>query len=242
MFTGSPTAKTDSELICYGKDGQPGGSGTAADITNLLRPPPRAEDDDAFSGSRTRSRPADPDALGIEALDETDAREQTLQRQMTPVSVSEQSSLASGGPRRRKFALLLFVQELHSLISAGLSITEALDALAEKEPSVETRAVLMRLLGSLRSGCDCRQPCRDRGEIFPPLLVGIVQAAEGTSDLPRALQRSFRLRDAAGQCEAEGRQRHDLSRHPSGCRWRGQPVSTGICRTALRHDLSKRRA
>jgi len=127
--------------------------------------------------------------LSIEALDETDAREQTLQRQMTPVSVSEQSSLASGGPRRRKFALLLFVQELHSLISAGLSITEALDALAEKEPSVETRAVLMRLLGSLRSGLRLSAAMQRQSEIFPPLLVGIVQAAEGTSDLPRALQR-----------------------------------------------------
>src|SRR5256885_1276649 len=126
--------------------------------------------------------------LELDALDEADAREQILQRQFTPISISAGRTQARS-PGGRRFSLALFIQELHSLIIAGLSVIESLDALAEKESSAEARAILGRLAASLRQGMRLSAAFQQQSAIFPPLLVGIVQAAEGTSDLPRALQR-----------------------------------------------------
>lgn len=124
--------------------------------------------------------------LLVEALDEEDAQQQARAQRLSPLSVSRRQSFSGRGER---FALLLFVQELHALLSAGLSIVESLDALVEKDPRASRRAVLARLGEQLRQGQRLSAALRQQPAIFPPLLVGMVQAAEGTSDLPRALSR-----------------------------------------------------
>lgn len=124
--------------------------------------------------------------LTVEALDESDARQQLAARLLTPLSVGASRRLTL---RRTTFSLLLFAQELHALVQAGLSVIEALDALAEKSPSADHRAVLSRLSASLRDGMRLSAALRQQPQFFPPLFVGIVQSAEGTSDLPRSLGR-----------------------------------------------------
>ncbi len=124
--------------------------------------------------------------LTVEALDESDARQQLMARLLTPLSVGAPRRLAM---RRTTFSLLLFAQELHALVQAGLSVIEALDALAEKSPSADHRAILARLSASLRDGMRLSTALRQQPQFFPPLFVGIMQAAEGTSDLPRSLGR-----------------------------------------------------
>ncbi|WP_204311453.1 type II secretion system F family protein, partial [Stenotrophomonas maltophilia] len=74
-------------------------------------------------------------------------------------------------------------------LNAGLGIVESLEALLEKEGSPSTRGVLERLLGGLREGKRFSSVLAAQPALFPPLYVGIVRAAEGTSDLPRALAR-----------------------------------------------------
>jgi general secretion pathway protein F len=124
--------------------------------------------------------------LIVEALDESDAHQQLASRLLTPLSVGASRRLTM---RRTTFSLLLFAQELHALVQAGLSVIEALEALAEKSPSADHRAVLSRLSASLRDGMRLSAALRQQPQFFPPLFVGIVQAAEGTSDLPRSLGR-----------------------------------------------------
>jgi general secretion pathway protein F len=51
------------------------------------------------------------------------------------------------------------------------------------------RGVLDRLLAGLREGKRFSSLLGEQPDVFAPLYVGIVRAAEGTSDLPRALQR-----------------------------------------------------
>jgi len=84
---------------------------------------------------------------------------------------------------------VLFSQELLALLTAGLSIVEGLEALLEKEANDGTRSILTRLLSGLREGKRFSQVLAEQPELFPPLYVGIVKAAEGTSDLPRSLTR-----------------------------------------------------
>ena len=59
----------------------------------------------------------------------------------------------------------------------------------EKEANGGIRAILTRLLSGLREGKRFSSVLAEQPELFPPLYIGIVRAAEGTSDLPRSLTR-----------------------------------------------------
>ncbi len=125
--------------------------------------------------------------LRVDALDEADARRQAESRGEMVLSVAALRERLSR--RRGAFALLLFAEELHALVTAGLSVVEAIEALAEKASSAESRTVLRRLQAHLNEGLSLSDALRLQPDLFPPLFVGVVQAAEGTSDLPRSLSR-----------------------------------------------------
>ena len=125
----------------------------------------------------------------VDAQDEADARRQIEARGLF---VSAVEPVRSGGLRRGRGAglsLVLFSQELLALLTAGLGIVEALEALLEKEANPATRGVLDRLLAGLREGKRFSTVLSEQADLFPPLYIGIVRAAEGTSDLPRSLER-----------------------------------------------------
>jgi len=132
--------------------------------------------------------------LTIDAADEAQARELVASRGLIaatvrPAAVSwlgDWSGKLSGGTR---FSVELFSQELLALLKAGLSLVEALEALLEKEAQPGTRAVLTRLLNGLREGKRFSNVLAEQSEIFSLLYVGMVRTAEGTSDLPRSLER-----------------------------------------------------
>jgi general secretion pathway protein F len=85
--------------------------------------------------------------------------------------------------------LLLFSQEMLALIKAGLSLFEAVEALREKETSPEVSGLLDRVLAALREGRRFSAALSEQPEYFSPLYIGLMQAAEGTSDLPLSLSR-----------------------------------------------------
>ncbi|WP_211444605.1 type II secretion system F family protein [Collimonas humicola] len=132
--------------------------------------------------------------LTVDANDEADARRQVDARGLftatiSPLRASGISWLMPRGPGAARFSLVLFSQELLALLTAGLSIVESLDALLEKETNANTQGVLNRLLNGLREGKRFSQVLAEQSDLFPPLYIGIVKAAEGTSDLPRSLTR-----------------------------------------------------
>ena len=125
----------------------------------------------------------------VDALDEADARRQV---EMRGLHVSAVEPAGGGGLQRArggKLSIVLFSQELLALLNAGLGIVEGLEALLEKEANPAARVVLERLLAGLREGKRFSSVLAGQPALFPPLYVGIVRAAEGTSDLPRALAR-----------------------------------------------------
>ena len=130
--------------------------------------------------------------LVVDATDALDARRQVEARGLfvSAVEPARSSPLASFGRKGGgKLSLVLFSQELLALLNAGLGIVEGLEALLEKEASPGARGVLERLLAGLREGKRFSSVLAAQPDLFPPLYVGIVRAAEGTSDLPRALSR-----------------------------------------------------
>jgi general secretion pathway protein F len=125
----------------------------------------------------------------VDAPSEAAARRQVEARGLYVSAVEPARGALLGARRAGKLSLVLFSQELLALLTAGLGIVEGLEALLEKEGAPGTRAVLERLLASLREGKRFSSTLAEQPALFPPLYVGIVRAAEGTSDLPRALER-----------------------------------------------------
>ncbi|TFW36191.1 type II secretion system F family protein [Massilia horti] len=123
-------------------------------------------------------------------LDASDARAASRAASARRLTVLEVRPLAATRQRRgRRFALVLFTQELLALLQSGLGLVESLEALGEKESQSETGALLARLLARMRDGLRFSEAIGAEPQCFPPLFAGIVKAAERTSDLPQALSR-----------------------------------------------------
>lgn len=136
-------------------------------------------------------RAVDPDnrvqILELDASDAAAAARAAAERRLTVLEVRPVSARAQ--KRGKTFALVLFTQELLALLQAGLGLVESLEALGEKESQTETGAVLARLQARMRDGLRFSVAIAAEPDCFPPLFVGIVKAAERTSDLPQALTR-----------------------------------------------------
>ncbi|MYN05050.1 type II secretion system F family protein [Pseudoduganella sp. DS3] len=126
--------------------------------------------------------------LVIDGRDEADARRQVEARGLFVSAIAPRRAGLRAG-KAKALSLVLFSQELLALLNAGLGVVEALEALLEKEAAPATRGVLERLLAGLREGQRFSTVLGEQPQLFPPLYVGIVKAAEGTSDLPRSLER-----------------------------------------------------
>lgn len=93
------------------------------------------------------------------------------------------------GARRSHFSLMLFTQELIALLDAGLSLSEALETLAEKEHRPEARQMIERLVQTMREGRPFSAALAAQSQVFPALYAATVRAAESTGDLSPALAR-----------------------------------------------------
>ena len=94
-----------------------------------------------------------------------------------------------GIARRARFPLLLFAQELHSLLDAGLSLVEAAESLTEKDRGEATGRVLETLIARLREGRSLSQALAEQPAAFPEFFVASVRASERSGGLTEALAR-----------------------------------------------------
>jgi general secretion pathway protein F len=128
--------------------------------------------------------------LRLEAADQADAADQARLQGLTVLDVRPAGRLGFlSFVRRARFPLSLFSRELLALLNSGLSLVEALQTLEEKESRPETRKILASVLKHLYEGESFSSAIGHNPEIFPPLYVATVRAAERTSDLPQALSR-----------------------------------------------------
>ncbi|NQZ53780.1 MAG: type II secretion system F family protein [Piscirickettsiaceae bacterium] len=126
-----------------------------------------------------------PEIIRIEAVNDNDARRLAEQQGFTVLRVRQK------GISRRKghFPLLFFCQELRVLLEAGLTLTESLETLAQKEMNTDNRATISTVLVSLRNGRQFSDALSAVPECFPSLFVANIKACETTGNLPEGLQR-----------------------------------------------------
>ncbi|WP_432728904.1 type II secretion system F family protein [Variovorax sp. W6] len=132
-----------------------------------------------------------------------DASAATRQARLDGLRVLEVDSMpgnidlsADAKPRQRAdttkrggaFDLLLFSQELHSLLQAGLNLGEALNTLVEKSQG-PTRVLLSDVEMSLRQGKNFSDVLEAHSLQFPAVYVATVRSSERTGNLPEAMER-----------------------------------------------------
>lgn len=126
----------------------------------------------------------------LEAADAADAERQVAALGHAVLSVARAPLLGRlRAPGSSRFPLLLFSQELLSLLDSGITIVEAIETLAEKEHRPAVRAALQRIVAGLREGKPFSTTLEDAPQAFPPLYVATVRASERTSGLGEALGR-----------------------------------------------------
>ena len=124
----------------------------------------------------------------IDAVSEADARRQIALRNLRLISLEPARRL------RRLFQapqlpLAVFSQQLVSLLDAGLSLVEALEALAQKESNGGTQRILERILLRLYEGQTLATAIAEHPATFPDLYVAAVRASEKSGALREALTR-----------------------------------------------------
>lgn len=127
------------------------------------------------------------DSCVVDALDEAHARGQAHERGWLPVDVTPE--IAGRWPGSARFDLLLFTQEWLALLDAGLSAVEALDTLVDRAGDAVASRVVSQLAQTARQGLRLADALAQQPDVFPPLFVGLVRAAEGTGELPEMLRR-----------------------------------------------------
>ncbi|ADQ84054.1 type II secretion system F family protein [Methylovorus sp. MP688] len=126
-------------------------------------------------------------------LDASDAIQAQLQAEAQGYSVlatKAQGKLAvARGLGKQKFNLMLFSQELLSLLDSGLSLVEAIEALAEKEANADSKTILTQVMAALYEGLPLSSALERFPQVFPALYVALIRSSERTGDMVQALGR-----------------------------------------------------
>lgn len=131
--------------------------------------------------------------VAIEAGDALQARAMAEEQGQHVLSVMSNNNITStfrlASLKSTQFNLMLFSQELLALIESGLSLTESIEALAEKETQAESKAVLTLIKTSLFEGQTLSNALEKAPHVFTALYVALIRASERTGDMEKALSR-----------------------------------------------------
>ncbi|HQT25497.1 MAG TPA: type II secretion system inner membrane protein GspF [Burkholderiales bacterium] len=113
-----------------------------------------------------------------------------------PVSVDSVSQDAISGSdlpwRRRRFSstqLSLFTRQFSTLLSAGLTVENALDALVEQSEDDHSRQILAGVRGEVLSGQTLSNALSQYGRVFPEIYRALVHAGEESGELAEVMLR-----------------------------------------------------
>ncbi len=127
---------------------------------------------------------------------------QMKEQGLTVVEVKEQGTQAGPEKKERKFLslsfslpkffqkkvgtteLAVFWREFATMVSAGLAIVDALQAIAEEIEHPQLRAALQDILSHIWEGFNLSDSLRRHPKIFSPMTAALIGAAEESGSLP----------------------------------------------------------
>jgi general secretion pathway protein F len=128
-------------------------------------------------------------ALQLEAADEADAKAQAAGQGYAVLAVRAKAGLRARFAPRGHFPLMLFSAELLALIDAGLTLSDAVETLAEKEDRADNAKILKHVVAQLFEGRTLSSALASLPGAFPPLYIATIRASEKTGGLSEALSR-----------------------------------------------------
>jgi general secretion pathway protein F len=132
--------------------------------------------------------------LVFDASNADDARQLAESQGYAVITVRPlgRAALRFGG--RARFPLVQFSQSLLTLLEAGLSLVESIDALAEREVRSDVKQTLNALLKKLYEGQTLSAALAAQPAAFPALYVATIRANERTGGLTEAIGRFIQYR------------------------------------------------
>lgn len=111
-----------------------------------------------------------------------------------PLKIEEQNILnkdinfgISSSVKTRDIAV--FCRQFHSIIAAGITIIRALDMLAEQTHNKTLRKAIFEVKVSIEKGDTFANAMAARDEVFPSILISMVEAAEASGSLETCFSR-----------------------------------------------------
>lgn len=135
--------------------------------------------------------------LELEAVDESGVRSHSDLKGCTVLEIKPLKFGLLRFKRSNKFPVLLFSRELLALLLAGLSLTEVIDLLVEKEHNPANRKLLDSLRTSLYQGKSLSNALSSYPDVFTEFYVATISASERTGSLTEALDRYVRFQERA---------------------------------------------
>ena len=130
----------------------------------------------------------------LEAETRERALEQLKAEGLIPVSVREQGALNkeidfSIGKKVKPRDLSVFCRQFVSITQAGVPMKEALQMLSEQTENKWLKRAISEVLLNVEKGNTLADSMRSQPDIFPPMLVNIVEAGEQSGSLEMAFSR-----------------------------------------------------
>lgn len=127
--------------------------------------------------------------LAVEAASASEAGAHASRQGHAIVSVRGLRMRLPARAQGHSFSILLFSQELLALLTAGLSLIEALHGLEDRESRYHADGVVAGILRALSEGQSFSAAIAQFPRHFPQLYIASIQASERTGDLTEALRR-----------------------------------------------------
>ena len=130
----------------------------------------------------------------LEAETRERALEQLKAEGLIPVSVREQGALNkeidfSIGKKVKPRDLSVFCRQFVSITQAGVPMKEALQMLSEQTENKWLKRAISEVLLSVEKGNTLADSMRGQSDIFPPMLINMVEAGENSGSLEMAFSR-----------------------------------------------------
>jgi type IV pilus assembly protein PilC len=93
------------------------------------------------------------------------------------------------GPLAHKAALSRFSSTLSSMLKAGVPALEALDIVASSSGNALVEQAVLHVKSKVREGSTFAQPMREMEDVFPVLIIQMVEVGEQTGALDEMLER-----------------------------------------------------
>lgn len=114
-----------------------------------------------------------------------------------------QVSLFGNKPRATKAELVIFTRQLSTMISAGISLLEALEVLTEQAETPGMKAMCNALTSELRGGADLSAAMKTCPKVFNQLYISMVMAGEASGQMDIILERLAEYVEASEELKRE---------------------------------------